>query len=433
MMKKSSLIDRVAPRVVSLLIAAAFFPALVGAAELQVGVAKAHITPPIGSRMYGYGARGTNVSNGVHDPLFARAIVLDDGSTRLALVSLDLGTFTHESTTNVKAIVRKKTGIENVLCMASHTHSAPWPAPDFPTAEDPWIREAERKIAGAIVEAAGKTVPARLGIGWGEVREGHNRRRVREDGTVEMLWRNRERVPAGPVDDQLAVIRVEGRDGRPLATLVNFACHPVVLGPENLLISADYPGVLARLVDAEIGGQTMFLQGAAGSTNPFWDKTPPDEGAFEQTEKMGSALAEEAIRVYREITNLSSDRLLSFHTEVIPLAHRDDPERKELKFDAEINTVLIGDDLAVATFPGEFFVEHGLSLKARSRIENTIFVGYCNRRLRYFPTIQATTEGGYGAGYYGTSSATQVEVGAGERLVNRALINLYYQTEMIVP
>ena len=148
---------------------------------------------------------------------------------------------------------------------------------------------------------------------------------------------------------------------------------------------------------------------------------------------MGSALAEEAIRVRREISALSADRRLSLHSEIIPLAHRDDIERRDRTFEAEVNTVLIGDDLALATFPGEFFVEHGLSLKARSRIANTLFVGYCNRRLRYFPTIQATTEGGYGAGRYGTSSATQVEVGAGERLVNRALINLYHQAGLIVP
>jgi neutral ceramidase len=430
---KSGLIDRADLRALALLVAGALVPASVWASELRVGVASVDITPPIGSRMYGYSARGTNVSTGVHDPLYAKAIVLDDGKTRVAVATLDLGTVTEENTTNIRAIVKEKTGIENVLCVASHTHSSPFPSPDFPSAEDPWVRDAERKIAGAIVEAAGRTVPARLGIGWGEVAEGHNRRRVREDGTVEMLWENRERVPTNPVDYQLAVIRVEGLDGRPLATLVNFACHPVVLGPENLLISADYPGVLARLLEAETGGQAMFLQGAPGDINPFWDKTPPDEGAFEQTEKMGSALAAEAIRVYREITDLSSDRRLSFHTEIIPLAHRDDVERKDLVFDAEINTVLIGGDLAVATFPGEFFVEHGLALKARSRIENTLFVGYCNRRLRYFPTIRATTEGGYGAAYYGSSSATQVEVGAGERLVNRALVNLYYQAEMIAP
>ena len=420
-------------RTLSLLAAVALLPAAAWAAELRVGVAQADITPPIGSRMYGYSARGTNVSTGVHDPLYAKAIVLDDGSTRVAVATLDLGTVTHENVTNIKAIVKEGTGIENVLCVASHTHSAPYPAADFPSEGDPWIRAAERKIAGAIVEAAGNSVPARLGVGWGEVREGHNRRRVLEDGTVEMLWANRERVPTRPVDYGLAVIRVEGLDGRPLATLVNFACHPVILGPENLEISADYPGVLARLLEEEIGGQAMFLQGAAGDINPFWDKTPPDEGAFEQTETMGSALATEALRVYREITGLRSDRRLSFRGEIIPLAHRDDVERKDRIFDAEINTVLLGDDLALATFPGEFFVEHGLALKTRSRIRNTLFVGYCNRRLRYFPTITAATEGGYGAAHYGSSSATQVEVGAGERLVNRALVNLYDQADMIQP
>jgi hypothetical protein len=430
---KSGLIGRPDLRALALLVATALLPASARASELRVGVASTDITPPIGSRMYGYSARGTNVSTGVHDPLFAKAIVLDDGTARVAVATLDLGTVTEENSANIRAIVKERTGIENVLCVASHTHSAPFPAPDFPSEEAPWIREAERRIAAAIVEAAGKTVPARLGIGWGEVAEGHNRRRVHEDGTVEMLWGNRERVPTSPVDYQLAVIRIEDLDGQPLATLVNFACHPVVLGPENLLISADYPGVMARLVEEEIGGQAMFLQGAAGDINPFWDKTPPAEGAYEQTEKMGAVLAKETIRVYRKIAGFSSDRRLSFHTEIIPLAHRDDVERKDLVFDAEINTVLIGDDLALATFPGEFFVEHGLSLKERSRIENTLFVGYCNRRLRYFPTIQAATEGGYGAAHYGSSSATQVEVGAGERLVNRALVNLYYQAEMIAP
>jgi len=430
---KTRLSRRVKRGALSLLMAAAFIPASVRAAELRAGVARADITPPIGSTMYGYSARGSNVSAGVHDPLHAKALVLDDGKTRVALATLDLGDITHENTTNIKAIVKEKTGIESVLCVASHTHSAPWPGPGFPSEKDPWIREAERKIAATIVEAAGKTVPVRIGVGSGEVREGHNRRRVGADGKVEMLWRNRERVPTHPVDHQLAVIRVDDLEGRSLATLVNFACHPVVLGPENLLISADYPGVLTRRLEEATSGQAMFLQGADGDINPFWDKTPPDEGAFEQMDKMGSALAEEAIRVRRAITELSAERRLSFHSEIIPLAHRDDSERRDRTLEAEVNTVLIGDDLALATFPGEFFVEHGLSLKTRSRIANTLFVGYCNRRLRYFPTIQATTEGGYGAGRYGTSYATQVEVGAGERLVNRALINLYHQAGLIVP
>ena len=170
----------------------------------------------------------------------------------------------------------------------------------------------------------------------------------------------------------------------------------------------------------------MFLQGAAGDINPFWDKTPLDEGAFDQVEAMGRAVADEVIRVSESITRLEAAPAVSFQTEVIRLASRSDVERIERDMSAEINTVLIGTDIALATFPGEFFVEHGLALKARSQFEHTFFVGYTNGALGYFPTIQATTEGGYGA-----ASSTRVEVGAGERLVDRALINLYYLADKI--
>jgi len=397
-------------------------------AELKAGAARADITPPIGGPMYGYGARGKNVSEGVHDHLYAKALVLDDGETKLAIATLDMGSCNHENTANIKKIVKEKTGIENVLCVVSHSHSTPRGSSKFPSEDKPWIRDAERKIAGAIVEAAGNLVPARIGVGWGEAREGHNRRKIRDNGRAVMLWANRERVPTSPVDYQLGVIRVETVDGKPMAILVNFACHPVVLGPENLQISADYPGVFTRLVEDSIGGQCMFLQGACGDINPFWDKTPPAEGAYEQVEKMGKAVGDEVVRVSSRIADFEPDPTISFRTEIIPLASRRDREHKKRNIEAEINTVLIGDDLALATFPGEFFVEHGLSLKNRSKFKNTMFVGYCNDSLAYFPTIKACAEGGYGA-----ASATRVEVGAGENLVNRALINLYYQAKMIRP
>lgn len=400
---------------------------LAASAELKAGAAKADITPPVGGRMYGYGDRGSNVSQGVHDRLFAKAIVLDDGAVCIAIVSLDMGSFGRENTANVKAIVKEKAGIENILCVASHSHSTPAGSRRFPSEETPWIREAERKIAGAIIEAARGLAPVRLGVGWGEVHEGHNRRKVGPDGKAEMLWANRERVPTSPVDYQLGVIRVEKPDGTPMAALVNFTCHPVVLGPENLLISADYVGVLTREVEQAVGGQCMFLQGAAGDINPFWDKTPPDEGGFEQVEKMGKTVAAEATRVFGEITDFYTDPKLSFHTEIVPLASRRDVERKKRHIKAEVNTVAIGKDIALATFPGEFFVEHGLSLKRRSKFKHTFFVGYCNDALHYFPTINACTEGGYGA-----DEATMVQVGAAEHLVNRALINLYYQAGMMV-
>lgn len=415
-------------RFVGLLSLLVLFAPQPAGAQLSAGVARADVTPPLGGPMYGYGARGTNVSEGVHDPLYAKAIVLSDQSQKLAIVTLDLGSISAGSAARIESIVRQQTDIEDVLLVASHTHSGPRATPDFPSTASPWIRDAEEKIAQAVIEADGRMVPVRIGVGWGEVREGHNRRMIGADGRAVMFWENRERIPTSPLDYELGVIRVEQLDGQTLATLVSFQCHPVVLGPENLDISADYPGVFMRIVEAELGGQAMFLQGAAGDINPFWDKTPPAEGAFEQVEAMGRAVAEEVIRVSGSITGFDAAPVISVHAEVIPLASRTDVERTQRDMLAEINTVLIGPDIALATFPGEFFVEHGLALKARSQFEHTFFVGYTNDALGYFPTIQATTEGGYGA-----ASSTRVEVGAGERLVDRALINLLYQANKISP
>lgn len=387
-----------------------------GFAQLTAGVAQIDITPKIGTPMYGYGARGKNVSQGVHDPLFAGVLVLDDGSTKLAIVTMDMGQIKRENTESIKVMVREVTDIEHVILVTSHTHSG---------AANPWSKELERKIADAIVEADRHRISARIGVGVGEVREGHNRRMICEDGSLVMFWENRDRIPTSPVDYRLGVIRIEGSKGT-IATLVNFTCHPVVAGPGNLLISADYPGAMKRMVGNEIGGQIMFLQGAGGNINPFWDKTPPDQGAFEQIEKMGRAIADEVVKVSHHIVDFDEKPLISFKSEIIPITSRLDTVPPDRKLQAEINTVLIGNDLALATFPGEFFVEHGLALKERSPFKYTFFLGYCNDQLYYFPTIESTITGGYGAG-----SATQVELGAGEYLVNRALINLLYQGKKV--
>ena len=413
-------------------------------AELRAGAAKTDITPPLGGRMYGYGARGANTSSGVHDPLYAKAMVLTDGKTKLAVVTLDLGSIDATNTAAVRDLLSKATDIDHVLLIASHTHSAPSFNEQFPSTEKPYPRDLERKIAEAVAAANDALQPAHIGVGWGRVEEGHNRRQVLPDGSVKMLWGNRARRPTSPVDYAVGVIAVNGANGEPVATLINYACHPVVLGPENLLISADYPGAMMAYVEKHVSGQAMFIQGAAGDINPFWDKTPPAEGGFEQAQKMGEAIAREVLRVRGDIAETSSEIALNVQRQVIPLRPRwdiEDPDVRKAIGDrygaralsyyaarfkrvreAEVNTVLIGENLAIATFPGEFFVEHGLHLRRSSTIPNTIFAGYTNGALGYFPTIRAAAEGGYGA-----KTATVVEVGAGEKLVSHALIQLHYQ------
>ncbi len=415
-------------------------------AELRAGTARADVTPPLGGHLYGYGDRGDNVSSGVHDRLFAKVLVLAAGEgagrTEIAIVTLDLGAFEKDRVRRVKDAVRGATGIEHLFLVASHTHSAPVLELEFPTAQAPYHLDAERRIAAAVAEARAAMRPARLAVGWGKVEEGHNRREVLPDGTVHMRWANRERKPTEPIDHALAVIAIDGADGKPIATLVNFACHPVVLGPENLEISADYPGALMAKVESAIGGQAMFVQGAAGDINPFWDKTAPADGGFDQMKKMGESVADEVLRVRRGLGSAGDVARIAVHTETITLGPRwnlDDPaveaafrknefgwiferyrQRFPLERDAERSVALFDDRLAIGFFPGEFFVEHGLRFKRESRVKDTVFAGYTNGALGYFPTIRAAAEGGYGA-----TEATIVEVGAGERLVSRALIDLY--------
>jgi hypothetical protein len=428
------------------LILAALIYLVPAEAELQGGVARTDITPPIGGQMAGYGARGTKVSTGVHDPLLAKALVLKDTDDAMALVTMDLAGFPAESVERVKQAIRDKTDINEIMLLVSHTHSGPTGDTSFPSPEKPWIRDAEDKVINAVVEANGSLVPVKYGVGKGEAREGHNRRKVNPDGTVTMFWRNAERVPTSPVDYMVGVIRFEKLDGIPLATIVNFTCHPVVLGPENVLISADYPGVMTKTVEGELGGMCMFAQGACGDINPFMDKTAPADGAYEEMEKMGKAVASEVIRVSKliEVHDTADVDLIS-RTETMPIAPRwdlNDPKVKEtletkygktivgaylkrfnLPMVGDLVTVTLGDDLAIVGVPGEFFVQHGLDLKSRSLVPNTFLFGYCNTTYGYFPTINAAVQGGYGA-----KEATVVKVGAGEKLMNRALVNLYYQT-----
>ncbi len=398
-----------------------------GFAQLRAGTANMDITGPIGSTMYGYAARGTNVSTGIHDSLYARALVLDDGRVSVGIVTLDLGAIYAKNVKRVQDALPEAVKLDHILLIASHSHSTPTNRDDFPTEQDPWIKEAERRIAGVLAQAYHAMQPASIGAGQGEVREGFNRRVVKANGEVYMMWRNAERLPTSPLDYALGVISVRGQDGI-IATLVNFACHPVVLGPDNFQYSADYPGAIASYVRQEIGGQVMFLPGAQGDINPFEDKQPIDEGAFGQVQRLGHVIGEEVVRVSNRIMDFEDGLEIFARKELIPLSSRKDVNRTTVAFHAEINAVLLGNDIAIATFPGEFFVEHGLALKARSPVKNTFFVGYTNDALAYFPTIQATTEGGYGA-----ATTTQVEVGAGERLVNRALINILYMAGKISP
>jgi len=173
---------------------------------------------------------------------------------------------------------------------------------DNPNGTPPWESAAIEKIVRATDEAHQHTVEAKLGTGYGETYIGYNRRQAHADGSVTMLWQNPERRPTAPVDPRVTVLRIDAADGRPLAVLVNYACHPVIFGADNLEYSADFPGVMTSTVEQAFtraglaAPLAFFLQGAPGDINVFDAGTPRDQ-AIAKRDWSGQHLGEEAARV----------------------------------------------------------------------------------------------------------------------------------------
>jgi hypothetical protein len=403
---------------------------------LQAGVARVNLDPALAMTMGGYGAR-LGVSQGVLDPIQARVLALADGHRTIALVTLDLvSTIELAEMDQIRAAVRQN-GVEQVIFVASHTHSGPVYASNPES-----YQKAVRRIQQAVAIAARLMTPVRIGTAWGVAYLGHNRRSILLDGTPKMFWRDETMVPSSPVDPTVGVVRLDRRDGTPLAILVNYACHPVVLGPDNLSYSADYPGVMRDTIEDSLKGSTaFFLQGAPGDINPYYDKTPLVQDAVVRMQETGRKLGTEALRVARSIrTEVAPAPSIQSKTVVLHVHSRWDlaklrpvlKERYRLDemraarllrdpMDLPVTTLLLNHELAFVTMPGEPFVEFQMQLRARSPQPNTYLLGYADGALGYFPTLAAAVRGGYGA----NSTATQVEVGTGERLLDAGLISLY--------
>lgn len=394
--------------------------------QLKAGVSRVEITPSTNMEMYGYSNRKCGPATGTHDPLFAKILLLESGDARLAIVTMDLGSMVSD---NLRRDVASKLNIPLVLLSASHTHSAPsflpyGSNPSTGEAANAYLAELDRKIFSAIEEASKSMFPAKLGIARGSIQLGYNRLLLRDDGRSRALFDNLERVPYGPVDPEFTLLRVDDTEGNPKALLIHYAAHAVVLGPTNCKYSADYPGVLqAKVEEAIPGAQAMFVQGGAGDINPlFMARSGKEEDDFRVVQKMGETLAAEVIRANRSVRPVSPlTEPIRWRTDNLAFTHR---WQKEKSLDVGITTVLIGRDIAIATVPGEPLHRLQTMWKQQADVPNPLFYGYtvtsAGGWAGYIPDIRSAAYGGYGA-----DATTNIEVGAGEKIMLRHLINLY--------
>ena len=246
---------------------------------LYAGAARVKLDPPAGLAMLGYGNRvGRNT--GIHDDLAAQALVVSDGANKVAIAGVDVLALGVRIADDIRERVAASTGIrvDSILVCATHTHSAPafnifaTPRADAKPAEGRdlgWERALPEKIASAIIQANENLEPATLRAAASQFTLGINRRLMRPHRQIQ-LAANR----SGPADAEVQALGAYRANGTPIAFLMNYPCHGVVLCEDNLLYSRDWPGFAMDEIEtaaASAGGPrpiSIFIQGATGNIDP---------------------------------------------------------------------------------------------------------------------------------------------------------------------
>jgi hypothetical protein len=395
--------------------------------ELRAGTAKISITP--------------ETSEPIHDPVYARSLVLDVNGKRWAFVSADLAVFTSE---NVERICHEKYGLDKVFICSTHNHTAPskpGKGPEFANLKEFF----EKRIVEVVGMALTNTFPARIAAGRKSFPQlGFKRLIVREDGHSRESWMgddhyapiNPDRIPFGPVDTEVGVIRIEDTNGEPRAIVMNYACHADVVCL-SFAISADYPGVATRKVEEAFGNGVvcLFVNGAAGNVAPLFTvprRTGPDDPFktdYAPMERMGELLSYETIKVAKSLTGKPGETSIKEKDSTLEFTGRFDKTRH---IEVHLSTLMINDDIVIAANPGELFAELGIDWKAKMQAEvaNPFYFGYTwsgGQWPGYVPSIKGAALGGFGA----DQDSRMIEVGSGEAMFNKHLENYFELTGLM--
>ncbi len=425
---------------------------------MLAGAARTDITPA--GSVWMDGMLRDHPSQGVHDPLHARCLVLSatgEVSEAVAVVVLDVCALSTDDNQAMRRRVAERTGLpaERVILAATHTHSGPAAKGFFNDKEVVWVEQLAEAVVAVVTEAlAGRTAVA-VGCGSGtETTISHYRRLLAKDGHVIMNWEpyTEDEVvgPLGVIDPEVGVLIAVRADqsGQVVGTLFNHAGHPNVMSGDNLLLSAEYPGLACRLVEEFFGfGVAIFANGAQGTM----DIDGLRDRDWAGMDRVGHALAEAvkavepsldyrsplplavARRAYdvpaRQITDDEwswAQRILAetggkvqaladgVGDDYLAVLYRDLRARQDHPIVIEQTCVAIG-ETALLTFPGELYTEIGQEVKRRSPFKQTWIIGLANGHIGYVPTRVAITEGGYAEDTRGVDAA------AADLIINHSL------------
>jgi len=365
--------------------------------NLRAGVAKVDITPTEVNGLEVVGHR--RIVNGVRDPLRAGVLVLSDGDTKAAIVTLDTIFAWTEMVGPARKRIEAETGVPaaNIMITASHNHSGPGFEVD-----SKWGIQLINKLGIAAKQAAANMRPVSVGYGEDRINFSVNRRKVINGRAVVRLNED------GPNDQRVKVLRFDdGMSLTPMAVLMHAVCHPCFFTwgdkgsppyPSGYpKMSADFPGEAQSFVEMCYGGQTraLFLQGCAGDIRPNLPGYPYRCADEADIQWAGRDLGGAVVRTLaHSMTRENLETRAEFYQIRVASSVVSLPG-KESRIDAELQAMKIGPFLLL-TMPGEPMVEYGFKLeKAIADRATPIIVGYANGHVGYIATSEAYTVGGY--------------------------------------
>jgi neutral ceramidase len=386
--------------------------------NVMLGVSQVNITPEVPIPMSGYDAR-KGPFTGVHDQLFASALYFKNEKTSLLLITSDLIGFNMEFVDKTQTMISDRIGIppENIMITAAHNHGAPVTKAyetDVPKAVDEYVNKLQEKFINLAVQASGKLVPFRMGIGKSTCNMNINRRGEFADGSI---WLGRN--PDKPCDHELDVVKFEDLNNNTLAVLINWPCHGTTSGQQNTQITGDWPGIAAGFIKKQAAGELVVAvtAGASGDINPIYG--PGDN--FNEIEAVGYHVGRAAWKALGEITTFPVESLGAEAESIILPGKKmckDHYPQKSYESGPEVEIRLITfkiGNLILAGISGEVMNEIGMAVKKQSPYAGTIIVTHCNGSSGYICTDKAFPEGGY------EIQVTQLMPGAEKPLTNRLL------------
>lgn len=367
-----------------------------GQETFMAGIARINVTPDTPIRMSGYGNRNDPFS-GIHDSIYAVAMVFADGNQKTALISVDVVGFSHEFVDDTRKKIEEKTGIgsDQIMIIATHNHGGPVTSvySDDPTvAESKYFEKLKSNIQLVAEQAVKNLQPAKIGTGRGTCTMNINRRARHAEGGI---WLGRN--PSGPCDHEVGMIRIDDLLNRPVGAFINWPCHGTVSGQDNTEITGDWPGAAAKYFSRQTRVIALVTAGASADINPIYGPN----AKFNDIEAVGQIVGEEAAKVFMNIKTYVPGILRSQYAVTTAKGKKRSESRMP-------NTTLVeGDDqrirfsvlrigtIILAGISGELMTEIGMDIKHGSPYKSTFIVTHCNGSNGYLCTDKAYEEGGY--------------------------------------